>query len=123
MGLVGENGAGKSTMVKIISGFDNRLSSGDYFLNGKMVQFLQRAGREPNSAGIAIAQQELSLIPTMSVAENIFLAGDGVPAFANKRKGFLAKKARTVSRRSWPWSRTIRSDARRQPAFRRRATS
>ncbi len=89
MGLVGENGAGKSTLVKIISGFDNGYA-GDYYLNGDPIRFSHPGKAE--LAGIAIAQQELSLIPTMSVAENIFLAGHNVPTFANKRK--LVKLAR-----------------------------
>lgn len=89
MGLVGENGAGKSTMVKIISGFDNGFS-GEYRMNGEPQNYSTPTQAE--RAGIAIAQQELSLIPTMSVAENIFLAGEGVPVLATKRT--LAKKAR-----------------------------
>ena len=83
MGLVGENGAGKSTLVKITSGFDNGYS-GEYSFDGAAVRFSNPARAE--QAGIAIAQQELSLIPTMSVAENIFLAGHNVPAIANKRR-------------------------------------
>ncbi len=79
MGLVGENGAGKSTLVKIISGFDN-VYDGDYFLNNKKVHFENPVKAELE--GIAIAQQELSLIPNMSVAENIFLAGSKVKRFA-----------------------------------------
>lgn len=89
MGLVGENGAGKSTLVKIISGFDNGFT-GSYEFNGKPVRFPHPGKAE--QAGIAIAQQELSLIPTMSVAENIFMAGHNVPTFANKRA--LVAKAR-----------------------------
>ena len=89
MGLVGENGAGKSTMVKIIGGFDTGFT-GEYFYDGETRRFSSPTAAE--QAGIAIAQQELSLIPTMSVAENIFLAGDGVPRFASK--GFLARKAK-----------------------------
>ncbi|MCR9135931.1 MAG: sugar ABC transporter ATP-binding protein [Alphaproteobacteria bacterium] len=89
MGLVGENGAGKSTLVKIISGFDNGYS-GEYRFNGESVNFSSPAKAE--LAGIAIAQQELSLIPTMSVAENIFLAGHNVPTIADKRR--LVKMAR-----------------------------
>jgi len=89
MGLVGENGAGKSTLVKIISGFDSGYT-GEYRFQGRSVDFTSAVGAE--RAGIAIAQQELSLIPTMSVAENIFLVGHNVPVFATKRS--LAKKAR-----------------------------
>ena len=89
MGLVGENGAGKSTMVKIIGGFDTGFT-GEYFYDGEVRNFGSPTAAE--SAGIAIAQQELSLIPTMSVAENIFLAGDGVPQIASR--GYLARKAK-----------------------------
>ena len=89
MGLVGENGAGKSTLVKIISGFDNGYQ-GEYWFKGKQVNFSNAARAE--HAGIAIAQQELSLIPTMSVAENVFLVGHNVPVIATKRS--LAKKTR-----------------------------
>ena len=88
MGLVGENGAGKSTMVKIIGGFDNGFT-GEYQMNGEDLRFITPTQAE--KAGIAIAQQELSLIPTMSIAENIFLAGEGVPAISTRRA--LAKKA------------------------------
>ncbi len=89
MGLVGENGAGKSTMVKIIGGFDTGFT-GEYFYDGEVRNFNGPTAAE--HAGIAIAQQELSLIPTMSIAENIFLAGDGVPQIASK--GNLARSAR-----------------------------
>ena len=89
IGLVGENGAGKSTMVKIISGFDSGFK-GEYVLNGEALHFSSPIQAE--RAGIAVAQQELSLIKTMSVAENIFLAGDKVPTFATMRSlGRMAK--------------------------------
>lgn len=89
MGLVGENGAGKSTLVKIISGFDNGYT-GSLRLNEKETRFSSPGKAE--KLGIAIAQQELSLIPTMSVAENIFLSGDVAPVFATKTA--LATKAK-----------------------------
>lgn len=89
MGLVGENGAGKSTTVKIIGGFDNGYT-GDYLMNGVRQTFATPTQAE--RAGIAIAQQELSLIPSMSIAENIFLAGEGVPPIATRRR--LAEMAR-----------------------------
>lgn len=83
MGLVGENGAGKSTLVKIISGYDDGFT-GSFMLNGEAVRFNNPTRAERD--GIAIAQQELSLIPTMSVAENIFLVGDSAPVISTKRK-------------------------------------
>ena len=82
MGLVGENGAGKSSLVKIIGGFDSGFS-GQLIFAGKQVRFSGPVMAE--RAGIAIAQQELSLIPTMSVAENVLLVGDNVPKIATKR--------------------------------------
>jgi ABC-type sugar transport system ATPase subunit len=88
MGLVGENGAGKSTLVKIISGFDDGYT-GEYALNGEAIRFSNPAKAE--RAGIAIAQQELSLIPTMSVSENIFLTGESVPVISTKKA--LMRKA------------------------------
>ena len=89
MGLVGENGAGKSTLVKVISGFDSGFT-GDYQFDGETVRFGSPSRAE--NSGIAIAQQELSLIPAMSVAENIFLVGHRVPTFATRRG--LAKRAK-----------------------------
>ena len=76
MGLVGENGAGKSTMVKIIGGFDTGFT-GEYFYDGEIRQFSGPTAAE--QSGIAIAQQELSLIPTMSVAGvvHILISGSG----------------------------------------------
>ncbi|MBQ8304952.1 MAG: sugar ABC transporter ATP-binding protein [Blautia sp.] len=68
-GIVGENGAGKSTLMKILSGI-YRKDSGEIFLNGKQVEF-----NNPNEAiqsGIGIVHQEVSIVPNLSVAENIF---------------------------------------------------
>ncbi len=89
MGLVGENGAGKSTLVKIVGGFDDGYT-GTYEFSGSSVRFHSPGAAE--LAGIAIAQQELSLIPAMTVAENIFLAGHNVRTIATKRT--LAGQAR-----------------------------
>ena len=68
--LVGENGAGKSTLMKILFGVypDAR---GTILLDGVPVQF--RSIRDAERAGISMIQQELNLIPELSVAENIFL--------------------------------------------------
>ncbi len=83
MGLVGENGAGKSTMVKIISGFDSGYA-GSFKVDGQEVKL--SGPDDAQQLGIAIAQQELSLIATMSVAENIFLAGLHVPTVATPNR-------------------------------------
>jgi len=69
--LMGENGAGKSTMAKIIAGVEQP-DSGTLEWDGIPTTF--RDTRDATRAGIAIVLQELSLIPDLSVAENIFLA-------------------------------------------------
>jgi len=68
--VLGENGAGKSTLMKILSGIVTK-DSGEIFLQGKKVEF--NNPREAIDAGVSLVQQELSLIPSLSIAENIFL--------------------------------------------------
>ncbi len=68
--LVGENGAGKSTLCKAIAGAIT-LTSGRYLLDGQPVRFA-RPGAALR-AGISMVYQETSLVPTMTVAQNIEL--------------------------------------------------
>jgi ABC-type sugar transport system ATPase subunit len=68
--LLGENGAGKSTLMKILSG-SYALDSGDIFLEGNTVTINEPA--HSLKLGIGMVYQELSLIPQMSVLENIYL--------------------------------------------------
>lgn len=68
--LVGENGAGKSTLMKILSGV-LRLDKGEILYKGEVVSI--RTPSEAYRLGISIVHQELVQIPTMSVAENIYL--------------------------------------------------
>ena len=67
--LVGENGAGKSTLMMILGGVYNQ-DSGDILLEGTPVRF--ESAYEANRKGISVVYQELSLVSTLSVAENIF---------------------------------------------------
>ncbi len=73
-GICGENGAGKSTLMKILSGvypwdaYDGRI-----LYNGQELKLEHRAIRQAIEEGIAIVYQELTLIPNMTVGENIFL--------------------------------------------------
>ena len=69
--LIGENGAGKSTMMRLLAGVETP-SSGHIFLNGSEVLFDSTQKAEQN--GIAIIFQELNLFANMSVMDNIFIA-------------------------------------------------
>lgn len=68
--LAGQNGAGKSTLVKILSGAETP-DSGTIRLGGEIQRF--REPLDAQHAGIHTIYQELSLVPSLSVAENIFL--------------------------------------------------
>ena len=68
-GLVGENGAGKSTMMKLLAGVFNDYS-GELLLNGKPVRFASPA--DAQSQGIGMVYQELSTFQHLTVAENLF---------------------------------------------------
>lgn len=68
--LVGENGAGKSTLIKLITGVYRR-DAGTILLEGKEID--PHSPGDAQDLGISTVYQEVNLIPTMSVAENIFL--------------------------------------------------
>lgn len=68
--LMGENGAGKSTLMKVLAGV-HKCDDGEIRLNGKPVEI--QSPRHAQSLGIAMIHQELSPVPEMTVAENIFL--------------------------------------------------
>lgn len=70
LGLVGDNGAGKSTFVKILCGFQ-RADSGRIFLEGQEVHF--RSVKDARRHGIEAVYQDLALIPELSVYKNLFL--------------------------------------------------
>src|SRR5262245_14616117 len=69
--ILGENGAGKSTLIKIMSGVVQP-DEGSMSLEGSRVQFARPAAAQ--AAGIACIFQELSLIPDLSVADNIAIS-------------------------------------------------
>jgi ABC-type sugar transport system ATPase subunit len=68
--VVGENGAGKSTLMKILGGIIGR-DAGRTELRGAAVSFGNP--RESIAAGIAVIHQELSVLPTLNVVENLFM--------------------------------------------------
>ena len=67
--LMGENGAGKSTFIKVIMGV-HQAEEGEMLLNGKPVHF--RNTRDAQKAGIAAIYQHVTAYPHLTVAENIF---------------------------------------------------
>ena len=74
--LLGENGAGKSTLMKILSGAVSR-DSGRIWIGGRegLVEVSDLTPERTKALGIGMVYQELSLVPYLSVAENIFLGG------------------------------------------------
>lgn len=76
--LMGENGAGKSTLMKILAGI-TKSDTGSIFINGKSTEV--NSPSDSQNLGIAMIHQELSPIPGMTVAENIYFGrepGKGV---------------------------------------------
>jgi ribose transport system ATP-binding protein len=81
--LMGENGAGKSTIIKIITGVYTK-DAGQIYIGGEPVEINSR--QDARKVGIAVIYQELSLVPALSVVENIFLGQELTS------KGFLSMK-------------------------------
>jgi galactofuranose transport system ATP-binding protein len=78
MGLVGQNGAGKSTMIKILNGAVSR-DSGNIAFDGK--PWIVSSPQEAQSKGVSTIFQEINLIPLRSVAENISLGREPTRRF------------------------------------------
>ena len=79
--LLGENGAGKSTLVKILTGV-HQADSGEIYLYGKKVKIANPIEARKN--GIGVIYQELSLINSITVGENIFLGNEPVSSVLGK---------------------------------------
>lgn len=70
--VVGENGAGKSTLMRILSGIEFQ-DTGQVLVDGQEIE--KSNPKAAIDAGISLVHQELSLVPEMTVAENIYLGG------------------------------------------------
>jgi ribose transport system ATP-binding protein len=68
--LLGENGAGKSTLMKMLCGA-HKADAGEFFYQGQLVTISGAA--DAQRLGIAVIFQEFTLVPYLSVAQNIFL--------------------------------------------------
>ena len=90
MALLGANGSGKSTIVKVLSGLVNQ-NSGEIIFDGKAVKISSAA--DSRRLGIAMAYQDLSLIPAMSVIDNIVLGAEPKGPFGTVNKKAAREKA------------------------------
>ena len=78
-GICGENGAGKSTLMKILSGvYPWGTYEGQVIYEGQELKLENRSIRQAIEEGIAIVYQELTLVPSMTVGENIYLGKEPV---------------------------------------------
>jgi ribose transport system ATP-binding protein len=85
--LLGENGAGKSTLVKILSGLVIP-THGEIFLDGRQID--TTTPDRAKKSGVAVVQQEISVLPNLTVAENFMLSA----RFGLLRRGKAAAECR-----------------------------
>ena len=84
LGLIGQNGAGKSTLMKILSGVYS-VDEGEITLEGQPLHITDP--HQAQELGVAIIYQELNLIPSLTVMENILIGREpGPPIFFNRGK-------------------------------------
>jgi ribose transport system ATP-binding protein len=83
IGVIGENGAGKSTFMKLLSGV-HQPSGGAIQIEGSSKSFA--TPREAQAEGIAMVHQELNLIPTLNAADNIFLGREKGGLTVNRKE-------------------------------------
>lgn len=94
MALLGENGAGKSTLMKILSGL-YKCDSGEIYLDGHKVQI--DSVKDAQKLGISFIHQELSVLPNLTVWENIFLGHEVTSGYTKKiDKAFMREKSREL---------------------------
>ena len=95
-GLIGENGAGKSTLMKIVAGVCAP-DSGELRLEGRALRL--GSPRQALECGIAMIHQELNLMPSMSVAENIWIRREPVNALGIISHRELRRRTRALLER------------------------
>lgn len=89
LGLLGENGAGKSTLMKILSGVYEK-SEGKIFIQGQETEIT--GIKDAESKGITIIHQELSVLPNLTVWENIFLGNEKINKISRRINKKLLKE-------------------------------
>jgi len=97
--VLGDNGAGKSSLIKILSGV-HTYDEGEFLVEGKPVRF--SGPREARAAGISVVFQDLATIPLMSVWRNFFLGSEptiGVGPVRRLNSGFAKRVMREEMRK------------------------
>ena len=92
--VLGDNGAGKSTFIKILSGV-HQPSRGELFMDGKPVLFHEP--REALDVGIATVYQDLAMVPLMAIWRNFFLGSEPRKGFWPLKR-FDKEKAKKITR-------------------------
>ena len=95
LGLVGDNSAGKSTLMKILTGAYSR-DSGEVIVNGKRTHF--RSPHESRDAGIEMIYQDFALCGNMDVGQNIFLGRWPVKGLFVDRKRMYSEANQVLQR-------------------------
>src|SRR5207253_6124844 len=93
--ILGDNGAGKSSFIKILSGAHQH-DGGRLLVDGEEVQFT--SPRDAGAAGIATVYQDLAMVPLMSVWRNFFLGAEPRKGFG-PIQWFDSGKAKSIVRR------------------------
>lgn len=88
--LIGENGAGKSTLMKVLGGVYTP-NEGSIEINGKVVSITKPQDSIANKVGVIY--QEFNLVPTLNVAENMFLGREKVRGIGHLRKSEMEREA------------------------------
>jgi rhamnose transport system ATP-binding protein len=95
--LMGENGAGKSTLLKVLSGSVHP-DEGEMHVAGRTVDFAGLNSASARRLGVAIVHQEFSLIPSMTVAENVFLGREPRRGVLMDRRAMSREAGRLLER-------------------------
>jgi ribose transport system ATP-binding protein len=91
--LAGGNGAGKSTLMKILQGV-HRMDQGEILIDGRAVRF--SSIHDARAAGIGMVFQEFSLVPTLTVAQNIYLTTEPLGPGGLIRDREASRRARAI---------------------------
>ncbi len=81
--FLGENGAGKSTLMKILAGY-YQPDSGSIYINGDSISFKSPA--DARQMGIGMVHQQFTLVPSLTVLENILLGHPATPMILNRKE-------------------------------------